>query len=298
MSIDTNVHVQTDALVAPAAPRSSDTSPTPRVRRRFDWAGIVGPVVIFGLFIGTCYFMHYWGLRHLFDRPSFLIPTPHLVIQKSLGDSVVRGDLSSGLMWTTIAALIGLALSIVLGMGLAIIMSQASWLERSLWPYLVALQAIPILAVVPIIALLMGYELKARVLVCVIISFFPIVSNTLFGLLSADVGQHDLFTLRGASRITRLRKLQLPAAMPAVFTGFRIASGLSVIGAVVGELFFVRGDKGIGLLMQQYRSRNQYPQMYGALVLSVLLGIVVFTLFGWLSKVAVGRWHESTRKTG
>ena len=181
---------------------------------------------------------------------------------------------------------------------LAVVMSQARWLERSLWPYLVALQAIPILAVVPIIAPLMGYELKARVLVCVIISFFPIVSNTLFGLLSADVGQHDLFTLRGASRWTRLRKLQLPAAMPAVFTGFRIAAGLSVIGAVVGELFFRRGDKGIGILMDQYRSRNQYPEMYGALVLSVLLGIVVFTLFGWLAKVAVGRWHESTRKTG
>jgi NitT/TauT family transport system permease protein len=201
-------------------------------------------------------------------------------------------------MWTTIAALIGLAMSIVLGMALATVMSQARWLERSLWPYLVALQAIPILAIVPIIALLVGYELNARVLVCIIISFFPIVSNTLFGLLSADVGQHDLFTLRGASRWTRLRKLQLPAAMPAVFTGFRIAAGLSVIGAVVGELFFRRGDKGIGILMEQYRQRNQYEEMYGALVLSVLLGIVVFTLFGWLAKVAVGRWHESTRKTG
>jgi NitT/TauT family transport system permease protein len=162
----------------------------------------------------------------------------------------------------------------------------------------VALQAVPILAIVPIIALIFGYELPARVLVCIIISFFPIVSNTLFGLLSADVGQHDLFTLRGASRWTRLRKLQLPAAMPAVFTGFRIAAGLSVIGAVVGELFFRRGEKGIGILMEQYRQRNQYEEMYGALVLSVLLGIAFFTLFGWLGKVAVGRWHESTRKTG
>jgi NitT/TauT family transport system permease protein len=189
--------------------------------------------------------------------------------------------------------------AIVIGMSLAVLMSQARWLERSLWPYLVALQAIPILAVVPIIALLFGYELNARVLVCIIISFFPIVSNTLFGLLSADTGQHDLFTLRGASRLTRLRKLQLPAAMPAVLTGFRIAAGLSVIGAVVGELFFRRGSKkGIGILLEEYRQRNQLQQMYGALVLAVLLGIVFFTLFGWLSKVAIGRWHEATRKTG
>lgn len=299
MSVDTSAPA--DAATADpdmAAASSSDTSPTPRRARPFQWSGLLGPVLMFGVFIGLWYFMHYWGLRHIFDKPPFLIPAPHVIVDASAFNSLVRGDMLNGLMWTTIAALIGLALSIVLGMALATVMSQASWLERSLWPYLVALQAIPILAVVPIIALLMGYELKARVLVCIIISFFPIVSNTLFGLLSADVGQHDLFTLRGASRWTRLRKLQLPAAMPAVFTGFRIASGLSVIGAVVGELFFRRGDKGIGILMEQYRQRNQYPEMYGALVLSVLLGIVVFTFFGWLGKVAVGRWHESTRKTG
>ena len=86
--------------------------------------------------------------------------------------------------------------------------------------------------------------------------------------------------------------------MPTIFTGFRIAAGLSVIGAIVGELFFRRGDKGIGILMEQYRQRNQYPEMYGALILSALLGIVVFIFFGWLGKVVVGRWHESTRKTG
>ncbi len=81
---------------------------------------------------------------------------------------------------------------------------------------------------------------------CVIISIFPIVSNTLFGLLSAERSQHDLFTLHDASRRTRLRKLQLPAALPAIFTGFRIAAGLSVIGAVVGELFFRRGRRASG----------------------------------------------------
>jgi NitT/TauT family transport system permease protein len=300
MTVDTSAPTNADSFGDSSALTSSPspTSPLRRSSRSIDWAGIIGPVVIFGVFVGLWYFMHFWGLRNLFDKPPFLIPAPHDVVQSSYFDSEIRTDMLYGLMWTTIAALIGLALAIVLGMALATLMSQAKWLERSLWPYLVALQAIPILAVVPIIALLVGYELNARVLVCIIISFFPIVSNTLFGLLSADVGQHDLFTLRGASRWTRLRKLQLPAAMPAVFTGFRIAAGLSVIGAVVGELFFRRGDKGIGILMEQYRQRNQYDEMYGALVLSVALGIVVFTLFGWLGKLAVGRWHESTRKTG
>ena len=155
--------------------------------------------------------------------------------------------------------MMGLAVAIVVGMTLAICMAQASWMERSIWPYLVAVQAIPILALVPIIGSIFGFGHGSRVFVCFLIAVFPIVSNTLFGLLSADRGQHDLFTLRGASRWTRLRKLQLPAALPAIFTGFRISAGLSVIGAVVGELFFKRGNKGIGILMDTYRSRNQLP---------------------------------------
>lgn len=256
----------------------------------------VGPPITFAVFIGFWYLMSDWGLKHLFDKPKFLIPEPHVVVHDSL-QSVPRGDLLRGLGYTTQVVLIGLGISIVLGMALAIAMAQARWLERSVWPYLVALQAIPILAMVPLIGSIMGYEVNSRILVCVIISIFPIVSNTLFGLLSADQGQHDLFTLRNASRFTRLWKLQLPAAMPSVFTGFRISAGLSVVGAIVGELFFVRGGKGIGALLDQYRSRNIYPLAFGALVLCAVLGIAVFIIFGWIGKLVVGRWYISTRKS-
>ncbi|MGB0115015.1 MAG: ABC transporter permease [Ilumatobacteraceae bacterium] len=283
----------TDQHPAPTA--ASDVVPVEAARTR-DWSGIVGPIVAFALFIGVWYLMHYWALEAIWDKPSFLITAPDRVVNESFLDGGNRSTMLQGLLWTTIVAMIGLAIAIVIGMSLAIGMAQARWLERSFWPYLVALQAIPILAVTPIIAVIMGYGLSARILVCVIISLFPIVSNTLFGLLSADRLQHDLFTLHGASRMTRLRKLQLPGAMPAIFTGFRIAAGLSVIGAVVGELFFRRGEKGIGILLDVYRQRNLYPQMYGALVLSSLLGIAVFSLFGWIGNRVVGRWYESTRE--
>lgn len=288
-----------------SAPTATDEHPAPTAatdivplesKRGRDWGGFVGPVLAFCLFIATWYFLHYWGLEKIWDKPDFLITAPHRVVSESFLDGNNRSTMLQGLLWTTIVAMVGLAIAIVIGMSLAIGMAQARWLERSFWPYLVALQAIPILAVTPIIAVIMGYGLSARILVCVIISLFPIVSNTLFGLLSADRLQHDLFTLHGASRGTRLRKLQLPGAMPAIFTGFRIAAGLSVIGAVVGELFFRRGEKGIGILLDVYRQRNLYPQMYGALVLSSLLGIVVFTFFGWLGNRVVGRWYESTRE--
>ncbi|MGD9703105.1 MAG: ABC transporter permease [Acidimicrobiia bacterium] len=288
----------TSEVLASSEPSFGATAPTPPSRAKRKWSDIVAPVLGLGGFIGFWYWMHYWALEHLWDKPRFLITAPHRVIDKSFLDSGNLADLLDGLLYTTIVSLMGLAVAIVVGMALAICMAQASWLERSVWPYLVAVQAIPILALVPIIGSIFGFGRGSRVFVCFLIAVFPIVSNTLFGLLSAERGQHDLFTLRGASRWTRLRKLQLPAALPAVFTGFRISAGLSVIGAVVGELFFKRGNKGIGILMDTYRSRNNYPLTYGALILTALLGITVFVFFGWLSHIVVGRWHESTRKTG
>lgn len=259
---------------------------------------VLGPVVGLGLFVGVWYLVHYWALEALFDKPPFLVSAPHRVVQDSFLDGTARSDMLRALGWTAVVSLAGLLVAIVLGMTLAVVMAQATWVERSFWPYLIAAQAIPILAVVPILGNVFGFGMGTRVLVCVIISIFPIVSNTLFGLLSADSSQHDLFTLKRTGRLTRLRKLQLPAALPSIFTGFRIAAGLSVIGAVVGELFFRRGGKGIGILMDQYRSRTLFPQTYGALILSSLLGIAVFVIFGWLSRLVIGRWHESTRTSG
>lgn len=262
------------------------------------WGNVLYPLLGFAIFVGLWYLMHYWALEHLWGKPDFLVTEPHRVIKESFVDSANRSDLLKALQWTSIVALIGLALAIVLGMAIAVLMAQSRAVELMAWPYLVALQAIPILAITPVIGNIFGFGLNARVLVCVIIALFPIVSNTLFGLLSADRGQHDLFTLQGAGRWTRLWKLQMPAAMPAIFAGFRIAAGLSVIGAVVGELFFKQGDKGIGILMDTYRSRLNNPLMYGCLILAAALGIAVFMIFGWLGNLAVGRWHESTRKTG
>jgi NitT/TauT family transport system permease protein len=268
----------------------------PTKRRRIRVGSFIGPVISLVLFIGFWYLFHYWILGHIFDKPNFLVPAPDDVVQSSL-EPIPRHDMLVGLGWTTVVALVGLAISIVLGMALAVVMAQAKPIEQAFWPYLIAAQAVPILAIVPIIIVVLGTGFWSRILVCVIISFFPIVSNTLFGLLGADRSQHDLFTLQGASRWTRLAKLQFPGALPAIFTGFRIAAGLSVIGAVVGELFFRKGGKGIGILMDQYRSRNMYPQTFGALVLSSLLGVAVFVLFGLLSKLVIGRWHEQTRQS-
>lgn len=286
LSHDSNsdpVHVDLDAPIAVKPPRA--------------WSTIIGPIVVFLLFLGFWEYMHRDGMRRFLDKKPSLLPSPVTVVDQAFLDKVVRDKLIEGLGWTTYAAGIGLAITIVIGMALAVLMARAVWLERSIYPYLVALQATPVLAIVPIIYSIFGGGMSSRIYVCVMIAIFPIVTNTLFGLTSVDASQHDLFTLRDAGSFTRLFKLQFPAAMPAIFTGFRISAGLAVIGAIVGEQFFRQGQKpGIGIVMEQFRQKLRYPAMYGGLLIAAALGITVFFVFSWIAKLVVGHWHESTRR--
>jgi len=108
----------------------------------------------------------------------------------------------------------------------------------------------------------------------------------------------DLFRLAGAGPWTRFRKLALPNSLPALFTGFRISAGLAVVGAVVGEQFFREGDKpGIGVVVEQFRQKARFPQVYGGLMVAAALGIAVFFLFGLLGKLVVGKWYEPSRRS-
>ena len=254
------------------------------------WASSILPPISLGLVIvGLWYFISYVVLDEL---RRFLLRPPHEVFLVGFADWENFSEILGGLWSSAKVAFIGLSLAIIIGLSLAILMSQSKLIERAVFPYAVTLQAIPILAIVPLIGFWFGFGLNARVIVCVIISLFPLIVNTLFGLLSAPRGLHDLLTLQGVSRITRLRKLMFPAALPAIFAGLRISAGLSVIGAIVGDFFFGRGEAGIGQLLQRYASRLQGEQLLAAIIMSSLLGVVVFQVFGWIQQKAIGMWHE------
>ena len=158
------------------------------------------------------------------------------------------------------------------------------------------IQTIPILAMVPLIGFWFGFNFRSRVIVCVMIALFPIITNMLFGLKSADRGLHDVMTLRRASRWQRFVKLQLPSAAPSIFVGLRISAGLSVIGAIVGDFFFRQGEPGLGILLDSYRATLRAERLFGAVILSSALGLTVFVAFGWVADMAVGSWHESGSK--
>lgn len=264
---------------------------TPTIKRRMPSRKVIGvaaPLVVLVVVMGLWYLISY---AFLDPGRRFLMPPPHQVITDGiLGEAAP--DMWEGLGRTATVALVGLALAAVIGIIWAVIMSQSSMMENALFPYAVVLQCIPILALVPLVGFWFGFGFTARVFVCVLIAMFPIVSNTLFGFRSVDRQMRDLFALHHPSRFTVLRKLELPAAMPAIFAGLRISAGLSVVGAIVGDFFFKQGSPGIGILIDNYRSRLQAPELFASIVLASLLGVAVFWLFGWLGKRVVGRWYQ------
>jgi NitT/TauT family transport system permease protein len=262
---------------------------------KFNPVKVVGPIGVFGLVMAIWY-----GGRLLMEPfKRFVLPPFHEIFTKgfagtnSKGEYVIFKDVM-GATWLDIkVAVIGLTIAIILGVSTAVVMSLAKWLEISFWPYLVALQAIPILTVAPLIGVVLGYSTAPRVFVTVVITIFPIISNTLFGLTNVDKGFHDLFTLHGANRVTRLLRLQLPTASPAIFAGFRISAGLAVIGAIVGDVFFRQGEAGLGLQVDVYTSRLNGAATWACILMAALLGLAFFGFFGWLESRVVGRWHNS-----
>jgi NitT/TauT family transport system permease protein len=250
----------------------------------------VPPLIVAAAVIGVWFFVSYVTLS---PSRRFLLPPPQQVITVGFGNSLNRANILSGLGVTAEVALAGLVIAIAIGTAFAVTMSQARWLEDSLYPWAVVLQTIPILAIIPVIGFWFGYGYGARLIVCVLISLFPVTTNTLFGLKSADRAHRDLFRLRGASRWQVLTKLQLPGALPSIFTGWRISAGLSVIGAIVGDFFFQQGPVGLGRLINGYTQQLQSDQLFAAVIVASLLGLAVFWAFGLLARVVVGPWHES-----
>ena len=289
-----------DESVAPAPSIDTDQdgattgtdTPTKRSRVAAFARSAIPPLLVLVVVVAIWYALSYLLLE---PRRRFLLPPPHDVLQTGFLDADNLSDILSALWASTKVALTGLVIAIIVGTSFAVAMSQARWVERSFYPWAVVLQTIPILALVPLVGFWFEYGFASRVFVCVLIALFPIVTNTLFGLKSADRTHHDLFSLYGATRLQRLVKLQVPGALPAIFTGWRISAGLSVIGAIVGDFFFRQGDPGIGRLIDTYTGFLRSEELFAAIICSSLLGLAVFWSFGLLSRLVVGSWHDSAR---
>jgi NitT/TauT family transport system permease protein len=225
------------------------------------------------------------------DIPPYVLPAPSVVFRTLIADWPV---LSQSLLTTLVTTLEGFVAAALGGVGLALLFNQSKWLEYSLFPYAVILQVTPVIAIAPL--LLIYLPQQTAVIVCAwIVGFFPVLSNTTLGLNSVDRNLAGLFSLYGASRLQTLCYLKLPAALPFILGGLRIAGGLSLIGAVVAEIAAGSAGAGSGLAYRIAESgyRLNIPRMFAALLLLSVAGIVIYGLLALTSHLVLRRWHES-----
>jgi NitT/TauT family transport system permease protein len=254
--------------------------------RILDVVRIALPVVVLAAGIAA------WSLVVRINHiPPYVLPGPEAVFETLVKDWAV---LSGSLLTTLLTTLEGFIAAAVGGIALALLFNQSKWLEYSLFPYAVILQVTPVIAIAPL--LLIYLPQQTAVIVCAwIVGFFPVLSNTTLGLNSVDRNLAGLFQLYGASRLQTLRYLKLPAALPFILGGLRIAGGLSLIGAVVAEIAAGSAGAGSGLAYRIAESgyRLNIPRMFAALLLLSAAGIVIYGLLALTSHLILRRWHES-----
>lgn len=271
-----------------AVPRAEQPSVASRLTRT------LLPPVLMGILLVIAYSLTRDSLE---PHRQFLMPDAHGLWTKGFGVAEVRWELLDRSLTTLTIAVVGMCVSIPIGMILGIVMFRFHVMEKAFFPYLVALQSIPILAIIPLIQSALGFGFMPKVLIVALFTFFAIPTTLLLGLKSTDRGVIDLFKLQGVNWLVILRKAGLPSAAPALFAGLRISAGLAVIGAIVSELFFLAGRGGLGQMLINAKMDFKYEQMYAALIVSSALSIAVYLFFSWLGNRLFADWHESGGKS-
>jgi len=221
---------------------------------------------------------------------SYLLPPPSRVASSMVED---WPELSSAMGNTALASVLGFALSAVVGVALAVLLASSAWVQRAFYPYAVFFQTVPIVAIAPLLVIWVGYGLPTAVSSAFIVSLFPVIANALTGLLSTDPALRDLFRLYGATPAATLLKLRLPGALPNILTGLRIAGGLAVIGAIVGE--FIGGNGSLGDVITAALTQQKNAKVFAAVLLASLLGLALFGLINLASWLALRHWHASEK---
>jgi NitT/TauT family transport system permease protein len=252
-------------------------------------ARLAPPLLVFAGFVLL------WQLAcSLLAVPAYLVPAPLRVLAAARAAARV---LLEGATWTALAALLAFAISLALGTLVAVAFSQSRALARSLYPYAIFLQTVPIVAVAPLLVIWFGTGLVSIVLIAVTISLFPVITNGTTGLTRVDPNYLDLFALHRASRLQILLKLRLPGAVPYLVTGAKISSGLAVLGAIVGEFFagYGPGARGLGYLILQYSGQLKTAELFAAIFAATLLGLGLFAAVGLAGERVLRRFRGRER---
>ena len=263
-------------LPAPHKPSPASSSRTP-------WTTLASLAAALGA---------WWLVSRFSGLPAFILPTPSLVWGKFV-HVVLDGSLLLHTLVTLEEISLGLLVGTLLATGLGYLLAKSRLFERLLSPYLVAMQAIPIVAVAPLLVIWFGPGTFSKVLICALIVFFPVLVNTVVGVRAVPLPFHDLMHSLRATRGQILRMLELPAALPVLLGGLRIGATLSVIGAVVGEL--VGSDHGLGFLVNSGRGQYDTALVFVAVFTLIALALALYALVSYLERKLL-TWQESNER--
>jgi NitT/TauT family transport system permease protein len=245
------------------------------------------PLITGVLMIGIWY-----AIKWTNDLPHYILPSPDEIIRAGFAEKDVMFKAARE---TIVGAVIGFLSAGSIGFALALILSSSSWIKASLYPWVLFLQMIPVIVMVPIFVLWLGPGLPSVAIITFMIGFFPIVANTTQGLISTEKNMVDLFTLYNASKLQEIFFLRVPYALPYFLTGLKIAASLAVIGALTGEIFAgsASGSGGLGFMVVVYNSQLKIPELFATAIVACALGFIFVSMVLVLSWYLLRHWHES-----
>ena len=214
-------------------------------------------------------------LARAMQLSALVLPPPSAVL------ATLWQGLRSGYFWphigqTVLELLLGLTAGCVLGLASGVLLGESAALRRLLMPYVVTSQVVPKLALAPLFIVWFGFGMTSTVVITALICFFPLMENTMTGIAQVDARRLELFRMLGATRWQTLLRLKIPAGLPGILAGFRVAVVLALVGAVVGE--FIGGSQGLGALIIASQGMMDTPLMFAVLVLITGLGLLLYQL--------------------
>jgi NitT/TauT family transport system permease protein len=230
----------------------------------------------------------WFGVVRLFSVPVYLIPSPEVVATSFVNAVPYLAQASVVTLWE---AALGFLIAVLSGTLLAALMVYSPRVRSAVLPLLSMLNALPKVALAPVLVIWLGLDIPSKVALAALISFFPIVINTYSGLANVDVDELKLFKLLQATQLETFRKLRLPNALPALFDGMKVALPLAVIGAIVGE--FVAAQSGIGYEIETAASQFDSGLMFASVLTIAILTTILFQALLVLER-RVLRWRPST----
>jgi NitT/TauT family transport system permease protein len=234
-------------------------------------------------------FAAWWVVSAAHLVEPYLVPSPGTTLR-------VMGD-KAGYIWhhswvTTYETLLGFVIAVVVGIFAAVIMVYSATVERTLYPVLLFAQVVPKIAIAPLFVVWLGFGITPKIVVAVLIAFFPVVISMVTGLKAVDPEMIQLSATMGAKPLQTFAKIRFPASLPHLFSGLKVAVTLAVTGAVVGE--FVGANQGLGYVILQANGNLDTPMLFAGLLIMSLIGVVLFVLVEIAEKLLLP-WHASRR---